>query len=159
MYGRCRMRSITRSGAARRWACRESSERPRHAFEADCIVNLAARRPVVNIAVTSARPASSRASRIPTSLPAYVQKLGANGILKPLEGHFRFCGSGFGSFCATEGVGQLRLSRGDPCPRMFQRRLEFVERRVRFLECRLGGIPRDLGRAKALFGQVQFVER
>ena len=102
---------------------------------------------------------SSHCGRISRSLSLCIQELNANGSLKPLGSHFRLCGSSFGSFRATQGVGQLRLSRGNPCPRMFQRRLEFVERRVRFLECRLGGIPRDLGRAKALFGQVQFVER
>ena len=87
-----------------------------------------------------------------------IQELNANGILKPLEGRFRLCGSSFGSFCATKRVGQLRLSSGDPCLGVIQRYLEFVEGRVRFIESRLGSIPRGLGRAKAPFSEVQLVE-
>ena len=88
-----------------------------------------------------------------------IQELNANGILKLLESHFRLCGSSFGSFRATQGVGQLRLSSSGPCLGVIQRCLELLERRVRFVESHLGSIPRGLGRAKAPFSEVQFVER
>ena len=103
--------------------------------------------------------ASSRCGRIPRSLAPCIQELNANGILKPLESHFRLCGSSFGSFRATQGVRQLRLSSGDPCLGVIQRYLEFLERRVRFVESRLGSIPRGVRSAKAIFSKVQLVDR
>src|SRR5436190_24349500 len=103
--------------------------------------------------------ASSRCGRIPRSLSLCIQELNANGILKPLEGRFGLCGSSFGSFRATKRVGQLRLSSGDPCLGVIQRYLEFLERRVRFVESRLGSIPRGVRSAKALFSELQFVDR